>query len=73
MSKKYVILEYIVDDFSDKLETRMYNDCFFDDKSDAERIAAELESEYESPFDYNEVKELNLYHETDEDFIEPED
>ncbi len=73
MSKKYVILEHIVDDFRDELETSIYNNCFFDDKKDAERIAAELDAEYKNPYDYNEVEELNLYHETDEAFIEPED
>ena len=73
MSKKYIIVEHIVDDFSDELETRIYKDCFFDDKKDAERIAAELESEYESPYDCNEVEELSPYHEPDEAFIEPED
>ena len=73
MSKKYVILEHIVNDFSDELETEIYNDCFFDDKEDAARIAEELDAEYENPNDYNEVKELDLYHEPDEAFIEPED
>ena len=73
MSKKYIIVEYIVDDFSDELETRIHEDCFFDDRKDAERIAAELESEYDSPFDYNEIEELSPYHETDKDFVEQND
>lgn len=73
MSKKYVILEHIVDDFSDKLETRIYENCLFDDKEDAERIAEELDVEYKNPNDYNEVKELSQYHDTDENFIELED
>lgn len=73
MSKKYIIVEHIVDDFNDELGERIYNDCFFDDKSDAERIAAELEAEYENDFDYNEVIELSPYHDTDEDFVEQND
>lgn len=73
MSKKYIILEHIYDEFSDELETRIHKNCFFDDKKDAERIAAELDTEYKYPDEHNEVKELSLYHETDKDFIEQND
>lgn len=73
MSKKYVIVEHFVNQFHEEIEANIYNNCFFDDKEDAERIAKKLEAEYEGINDYNEVEELSLYHETDEAFIEPED
>ena len=73
MTKKYVILEHIYDEFSDELETRIHKNCFFDDKEDAERIAAELDDEYTYPDEYNEVEELSTYHEEDKPYMEGAD
>lgn len=73
MSKKYIILEHVYNEFSNELETRIHKNCFFDDKKDAERIATELDVEYEYFDEYNEVKELSPYHDTDEDFVEQND
>ncbi len=73
MSKKYAILWYRPDEDGDRyIETSIYENAYFNNKEDADRICNKLNNDAEM-FNGFEVVELTPYHEKDEPYIEGAD
>ena len=72
MTKKYAILWYRPDEDGMELETSIYENAYFNNKEDADRICNKLDNDAEAFHEF-EVVELTPYHEKDEPYIEGAD